>query len=86
MPIPESGRLTLTSSDNQFGFIEREQTPCDLMRLSIHLHLAALSLSDTVRVLERFGVDRVRSTVHNSVQKAGLQPEDGKSPDRGTVD
>ncbi|MFC6716046.1 IS6 family transposase [Natrialbaceae archaeon GCM10025810] len=84
--MPEFSRLTLPSSDIQLEFVEREQTPCELMRLSIHLHLAGLSLSDTVHVLERFGVDRARSTVHNWVQKAELQPEDGKSPDHVAVD
>jgi transposase-like protein len=84
--MPEFSRLTPSSSDIQLEFVEREQTPRELMRLSIHLHLAGLSLSDTVHVLERFGVDRARSTVHNWVQKAELQPEDGKSPDHVAVD
>ncbi len=56
------------------------------MKLSIHLHAAGLSLSDTVSVLEQFGVERCRSTVHNWVQKADLQPTDGKSPNHVAVD
>ena len=56
------------------------------MRLSIHLHAAGLSLSDTVRVLDSFGVKRARSTVHNWVQKADLQPTDGKSPNHVAID
>jgi len=56
------------------------------MKLSIQLHLAGLSLSNTVSVLEIFGVQRARSTVHNWVHKADLQPESGRSPDHVAVD
>ena len=49
------------------------------------LYLSHLSLLNTVLVLEVFGVDRVRSTVHNWVHKADLQPEPGRSPNRVTV-
>jgi len=55
------------------------------MKLSIRLHLSGLSLSNTVRVLEVFGVQRARSTVHNWVHKADLQPESGKDPDHVAV-
>jgi transposase-like protein len=48
--------------------------------------LAVLSISNTVSILELFGVDRVKSTVHNWVHKAELQPEDGHSPDHVAVD
>ncbi|PGF13838.1 IS6 family transposase [Natrinema sp. CBA1119] len=37
-------------------------------------------------VLEVFGVERARATVHNWVHKANLQPEDGQSPDHVAVD
>ncbi len=56
------------------------------MKFSIQLHLAGLSLSNTVSVLEIFGVERARSTVHNWVHKAELQPESGRSPDQVAVD
>jgi len=56
------------------------------MKLSIQLHLARLSLSNTVSFLDVFGVDRARSTVHNSVHKADLQPAAGKNPDYVAVD
>ncbi|ELZ41971.1 IS240-type transposase (ISH102) [Halorubrum californiense DSM 19288] len=56
------------------------------MKLSIQLHLAVLSISDTVSFLEVFGVDRVRSTVHNWVHKAELQPESGRSPNHVAAD
>jgi transposase-like protein len=56
------------------------------MKLGIRLHLAGLSLSNTISELERFGVKRYRSTVHNWIQKAGLQPTEGKNPDHVAVD
>jgi transposase-like protein len=56
------------------------------MKLGIQLHLAGLSLSNTVSVLEVFGVERARSTVHNWVHKAGLQPTAGQQPDQVAVD
>jgi transposase-like protein len=70
----------------ELGFVEREATPEPLMKLNIQLHLVGLSLPNTVSILELFGVDRVRSTVHNWVHKADLQPEAGKSPDHVAVD
>ena len=48
----------------ELASIEREATPRLLMKLSIQLHLAGLSLSNTVSMLELFGVGRARSTVH----------------------
>jgi putative transposase len=56
------------------------------MKLGIQLHLAGLSLSNTVSALAIFGVGRARSTVHNWVHKADLQPESGHSPDRVALD
>jgi transposase-like protein len=45
-----------------------------------------LSLSNTVLFFEVFGVYRVRSTVHNWVHKADIQPESGRSPNHVAVD
>jgi transposase-like protein len=56
------------------------------MKLGIQLHLAGLSLSNTISVLDMLGVDRCRSTVHNWVQKADLQPAGGADPDHVAVD
>lgn len=56
------------------------------MKLRIQLYLSGLSLSNTVRVLEVFGVQRTRSTVHNQVHKADIQPDSGKNSDHVTVD
>lgn len=49
--------------------------------LGIHLPLTVISLSDTISILELFGIDRARPTVHNWVHKADLQLEDRQSPD-----
>jgi len=56
------------------------------MKLGIQIYLADLSLSDTVANLEIFGVSRARSTVHNGVHKAELQPEVGRSSNHVPVD
>jgi hypothetical protein len=55
--------------------VEREATPRLLMKLGIQLHLAGLSLSNTILVLDIFGVERARSTVHNWVHKQIYSPK-----------
>jgi len=84
--MPENDRLTGCLDEINLEFVEREATPRLLMKLSIQLHLAGLSLSNTVSILEVFGVERARSTVHNWVHKADLQPESGRCPDHVAVD
>ena len=84
--MPENASLSGSIDRIELGFVEREATPRLLMKLSIQLHLAGLSLSNTVSILEIFGVKRARSTVHNWVHKADLQPEEGRSPDHVAVD
>ena len=86
VPMPKNARLSGSLGQIELEFVEREATPQLLMKLSIQLHLAGLSLSNTVSVLERFGVERARSTIHNWVHKAELQPESGRSPDHVAVD
>ena len=56
------------------------------MKVSIRLHLAGLSLSNTIRELEKFGVERSRKAVHDWVQKADLQPADDGNPDHIALD
>ena len=55
-------------------FMERERTPGQIVEVGIQLHLAGLSLSNTKQYLEKLGVQRSRSAIHNRVQKADLQP------------
>jgi putative transposase len=84
--MPENAVLNGSMNEIELGFVEREASPQLLMKLSIQLHLAGLSLSNTVSILELFGVERVKSTLHNWLHKADLQPEDGQSPDHVAVD
>ena len=67
-------------------FVERERTPEPAMALGIQSHVAGLSLSNTVELLEQLGVQRSRKAVHDWVQKADLQPESGKSPNQIALD
>ena len=80
------GRHSGSIDQINLDFVEREATPEFLMKLSIQLYLSRLSLSNTVSVLKIFDVERARSTVHNWVHKADLQPTSGKSPDHVAVD
>ncbi|RKS78132.1 transposase-like protein [Haloarcula quadrata] len=68
------------------GFVERERTPEPAMALGIQSHVAGLSLSNTVELLEDLGVQRSRKAVHDWVQKADLQPDSGKSPNQIAID
>jgi transposase-like protein len=84
--MAEITRLSGCSDWIDLEFVERQRTPPQLMKLGIRLHLAGLSLSNTVRELERFGVKRSRKAVHDWVQKADLQPADGASPNHVALD
>jgi transposase-like protein len=84
--MPKNACLNGCLDQIDLDFVEREATPRLLMKLSIQLHLAGLSLSNTGSILDIFGVERARSTVHNWVHKADLQPEDGRKPDHIAVD
>ena len=76
----EFTRLSGPSNAIKLDFVERVATPLPIMKMGIHLHLAGLSLAKTVSFLENFGVSRAKSTVHNWVQKAELEPLDGREP------
>ena len=82
----EIDRLSDGSDRFELGFVERESTPEPAMKLDIRLHLAKLSFSNTISILDKLGVGRCRSTIHNWVQKADLQPTDGADPDHVAVD
>jgi putative transposase len=84
--MADTARLNGCLNEIELGFVERETTPAKFMKLGIQLDLRGLSLSNTVLFLDKFGVDRARSTVHNWVHKADLQPEDGRTPDHVAVD
>ncbi|GAB7120647.1 hypothetical protein JCM9743_31150 [Natrinema sp. JCM 9743] len=61
----ETARFNGGSDCFKLDFLEREATPEPAMKLGIRLHLAGLSLSDTISILEKLGVERCRSIVHN---------------------
>ncbi|MFC6723491.1 IS6 family transposase, partial [Halobium palmae] len=76
--MAEISRLVGRSDWIDMEFVERERTPKRAMKLGIQTRLAGLSLSNTVSLLENLGVERSRKAVHDWVQKADLQPADGK--------
>ena len=84
--MAEITRLSGRTDWIDLEFVERQRTPPQLMKLGIRLHLAGLSLSNTVRELEKFGVQRSRKAVHDWVQKADLQPADGANPNHVALD
>ncbi|SEO29761.1 putative transposase, partial [Halorientalis persicus] len=84
--MPEIARLSGNNGWLELDFVERERTPRRLMKLGIRLHLAGLSLSNTVSELEKFGVQRSRKAVHDWIQKADLQPTSGACPNHVALD
>jgi len=84
--MPENERLSGRTSWIDLGFIERERTPREIIEVGIHLHVAGLSLSNTKQILERLGVERSRTAIHNWVQKADQQPSCDGSPNHVAVD
>lgn len=58
----------------------------EVMRLGIRVRLAGLTLSNTSKEIESFGVQRSRKAVHDWVKKADLQHASGASSDQIAVD
>jgi len=56
--MPENERFNCSIDQIELGFVEREATPEFLMKLSIHLHLSALSLWNNVCFM-RYSVSNV---------------------------
>ena len=84
--MAEIARLSGCMDWIDLDFVERQRTPERAMKLGIQLQLAGLSLSNTVSVLEELGVDRSRKAIHDWIQKADLQPTDGRSPNHVAID
>ncbi|WP_434530967.1 IS6 family transposase [Haloarcula sp. NS06] len=84
--MPEISRLSGHRDWIDLDFVERERTPEPAMALGIQSHVAGLSLSNTVELLDCLGVQRSRKAVHDWVQKADLQPDSGKSPNQIALD
>jgi putative transposase len=84
--MPEIARLSGCTDWIDLDFVERQRTPERAMKLGIQLQLAGLSLSNTVSILEELGVERSRKAIHDWVQKADLQPSEGRNPNHVAVD
>ena len=84
--MPEISRLSDSNDWIELDFVERQRTPEFAMRLGIQMHLAGLSLSNTISILERLGVERSRTAVHDWVHKADLRPDGGASPNHVALD
>ena len=84
--MTEIARLPGVREWIDLDFVERERTPEQAMALGIYSHLAGLSLSNTVDLLESLGVQRSRKAIHDWVQKADLQPDSGRSPNHRFVE
>jgi putative transposase len=84
--MTKNDRLSGSSSWIDLEFVERERTPQPAIEVGIRLHLAGLSLSNTKRELEKLGVERSRTAIHNWVQKADLQPTSNTVPNQIAVD
>ncbi len=84
--MAEIARLSGSTDWIDLDFVERERTPEHAMKLGIQMHVAGLSLSNTVSILDELGVQRSRKAVHDWVQKADLQPDGGQSPNQVALD
>ncbi len=71
--MAKTDRLNGCSDWIDLSFVERERTPRQLMELDIRLHLVELSLSNIVRELEKFSVERSRKAIHDWVQKISIR-------------
>ena len=84
--MPEIDRLSGSTDWIDLDFVQRERTPERIIEIGIQLHLAGLSLSNTKQHLEKLGVERSRTAIHNWVQKADVQPTSDAAPDHIAVD
>ena len=82
----EIDRLSDSTDWIDLDFVERERTPEWIIKVGIQLHLADLSLSNTKQYIEKLGVERSRTAIHNWVQNANLQPTSDTAPDHIAVD
>ena len=65
--MPEITRLSSSRSWIDLDFVERERTPERAMKLGIQMHMAGLSLSNTISILDDLGIQRSREAVHDWV-------------------
>ena len=84
--MPEYDRLIESSDWIDLDFVERERTPEPIIEMGIQLHLAGLSLSNTKQRLEKLGVQRSRTAIHDWVHKANLTPAPDTTPTEIAID
>ncbi len=84
--MAEFDRLNGSTDWIDLSFVERERTPRQLIEVGIQLHLAGLSLSNIKKRLERLGVKRSRTAIHNWIKKADLQPAVDSTPNHVALD
>lgn len=84
--MSKTDRLDRDTGWIDLSFVERERTPPAIIEKAIRHHLAGLSLANTVILLEDFEITRSRTAIHYGVQKAGLELESGRTPDRIALD
>jgi len=84
--MTEITRLSGSSEWIDLDFVERERTPERAMKLGIQMHVAGLSLSNTISIINNLGIQRSRKAVHDWVQKADLQPDSGEAPSQVALD
>jgi transposase-like protein len=84
--MDEFERLNGSSDWIDLGFVERERTPREIIEVGIQLHVAGLSLSNTKQILDKLGVRRSRTAIHNWVQKADVQPSSDTEPNHIAID
>jgi len=84
--MPEIDRLSEPTEWIDVEFVGRQRTPEFAIQVGIQFHLAGLSLSNTKQHLEKLGVKRSRTAIHDWVQKADLQPDSDVEPNQIAVD
>lgn len=64
----EITHLSRSSDWIDLGFVERERTPKRAIKLGIQMHVAGLSLLNTISGLDKLGVQCSRKAVNDWVQ------------------
>jgi len=85
MLMVEIVRLLGGSTAIESVFVDRVFPPKPVMELGVELRLRRLSLSNT-DILEKFNIDRCRSTVHKWVRKSDLDPRNDRNPAKIALD
>lgn len=78
--MPEIDRLYGGCDCIDLAFVEQERAPRQNIELGIQLHLAGSSCSNTKQYLERSGVERGRTAIHNWIQQTDVQPTSEAEP------